>query len=54
MGKNTGSTVIAIRLPHEIAAALMRMAEMRDTNVNAMVGRMLIRRVKDIRTEEGW
>jgi Ribbon-helix-helix protein, copG family len=54
MGKNTGSAVISVRLPLETAAALKRMAKDRDTNINAMVLRMLTRRVTEIRKEEGW
>lgn len=54
MGKNVESTVISIRVPHETAASLLRMAEMRETNINAMVSRMLTRRVSEVRQEEGW
>lgn len=54
MGKNISSTVMAFRVPHEICAALLRMAEDRDETPNAMVVRMLTRRVNEVRQEEGW
>jgi predicted transcriptional regulator len=54
MGQNTGSTVLSIRLPHEEAAALMRIAEGRDLTVHAMLAGMVARRVSEIRQEEGW
>lgn len=54
MGENTTSGVIALRLPNETIASLMRMAEMRGMSMNAMVGRMITRRVSEVRQEEGW
>lgn len=54
MGENTTSGVISLRLPHEVIAALTRMAEMRDMSMNAMVGAMISRRVSEVRQEEGW
>jgi predicted HicB family RNase H-like nuclease len=54
MGENTTSGVVSLRLPYEVIASLTRMAEMRDMSMNAMVGRMITRRVSEIRQEEGW
>lgn len=54
MGNNRNSGVVALRLPHEVIAALMRMSEAREITMNAMVGKMIARRVAEVRAEEGW
>lgn len=54
MGENVNSTVIAVRVAHETAAALMRMSEERGITMNSMMRVMLERRVTEIREKEGW
>lgn len=54
MGKNTTSTVISCRLDHEVAAALLKMAEARGMTMNKMLATMITRRVSEIRQKEGW
>lgn len=54
MGENRDSTVMAFRVPNEVCAALLRMSEARGESPNAMVVRMLTRRVNEVRQEEGW
>lgn len=54
MGKNKSTGVVAFRLRHEDIAALRRIAEARDIKVNAMLGNMMSKRIKEIREKEGW
>lgn len=54
MGENKSTGVVSFRLTHEEIAALRKMAAMRDIKVNAMLSRMMSRRIKEIRAEEGW
>lgn len=54
MGKNVSTAVVSFRMTHEDIAALKKIAEARDLKVNAMLGAMMARRIKEIRQEEGW
>lgn len=54
MGKNVSTAPVSFRMTHEEIAALMRIAEDRDTTINAMLARMMRTRIADIRKAEGW
>lgn len=54
MDRHTNSTMVGARVPWDLQAALKKIAEDRDTTINAMLLGMITRRVEEIREEEGW
>lgn len=54
MGKNVSTAVVSFRLTHEEIEDLKKIAEDRGLKVNALLRRMVSRRIKEIRQEEGW
>lgn len=54
MDRHINSTMAGARISWDTHAALKKIAEDRDTTVNAMLKAMIERRVMDIREEEGW
>jgi predicted DNA-binding ribbon-helix-helix protein len=54
MGKNVSTAVVSFRLTHDEIEDLKKIAEDRDLKVNAILRRMVSRRIREIRKEEGW
>lgn len=54
MDRHTSTTMVGARLRWATVDALKKIAEERDTSVNAMLVGMIERRVEEIREEEGW
>lgn len=54
MGKNVNSEAFAFRLPLEYAEALRKIATERDMRVSPMIAPMIMRRIDEIKEEEGW
>lgn len=54
MGKNVNSEAFAFRLPLEYAQALRKIAQDRDVRVGPLIAPMVMRRIDEIKEEEGW
>lgn len=54
MDRHTTTTMVGVRVTWEMKAHLEKMAKDRGTSVNAMLLRMISRRIEEIREEEGW
>ena len=54
MDRHTTTTMIGVRVPWDMKDDLTKIAQDRDTNLNAMIKSMLVKRVTEIREEEGW
>lgn len=54
MDRHVSTTMAGARISWEMHEALKKIAEDRDTTINAMLKGMIERRVEEIREEEGW